>query len=657
MEKGYEKITYTDEYMCYDIETSKFKNGAIVYSYAVNFMGKTTVVRTMLDFQDYLYEIATEYELGDKRKMIIYVHNLGYEYEFMRAYFDWEENGVFAVGNKHKILYARTNCFEFRCTQMLTNMSLAKVGEEVGVEKLDLDYNIARHHLTPLENKELDYIKADVDILHKLIQTRLTMEDSIADIPLTSTGYIRRVMKKAIRADKRVFKKIKSIKMNKDMYLLSKQAFRGGYVHANAGYTGKTLHDCASFDLGSSYPSSMAQFKYPMSSFTKIDPKLFNEFKNTHATMMRVTVTNYCADTAFPPMSESKCRNIINAEIDNGRIYSAESFDTEINDIDYITIRESDSTCEIVIKELWVAECEYLPKPIVEVLLEYYGKKTSLKDVEEKLVEYGLSKAIINACYGMMASDPIHETMTSDSSGVITFSDIEDCIDEGLYDYNKNNTKRFLSYPWGAYVTAYSRYILLNTIYRLEAMGIEVYYCDTDSIYYQQDDRAMKLFEEVNKEIVERLETAMIEQKIDVELLRPESINGVKYQLGIWEYDGEILMFKTLGAKRYMKRAWSKKKKCYKNSITISGVNKDKGITYIDDNGGFEFFNDRMIIPGEYSGKSIVQHSYDTVEGEMTDYLGNTAEVSQCGFITIYDADYNLKISNEYRNFFEKIQN
>ena len=64
-------------------------------------------------------------------------------------------------------------------------------------------------------------------------------------------------------------------------YGYAKQAFLGGYTHANARYSKKLLADVHSIDFTSSYPTVMISEKYPMTkgAYIKLDMDSYTEFE------------------------------------------------------------------------------------------------------------------------------------------------------------------------------------------------------------------------------------------------------------------------------------------------------------------------------------------------------------------------------------------
>ena len=82
--------------------------------------------------------------------------------------------------------------------------------------------------------------------------------DDLATVPLTSTGYVRRDVRNAIKSNAALITDhCKSI--DEDVFKLLRKAFRGGNVHANRFKVGEVLHDVKSVDRASAYPTEMLQ--------------------------------------------------------------------------------------------------------------------------------------------------------------------------------------------------------------------------------------------------------------------------------------------------------------------------------------------------------------------------------------------------------------
>ena len=129
------------------------------------------------------------------------MHNLSFEFQFLRNIFRFQD---VMARKSHKVMRCTLVDFniEFRCSYYMTNLPLKKIPEiyNLDVEKMvgDLDYTKIRHSKTELTEKELKYCENDCLVVYKYIQKELEQYETVKNIPLTSTGHIRREFKNKI---------------------------------------------------------------------------------------------------------------------------------------------------------------------------------------------------------------------------------------------------------------------------------------------------------------------------------------------------------------------------------------------------------------------------------------------------------------------------
>ena len=110
------------------------------------------------EFIELLTILSEELNLCDKQILVCYVHNLSFEFQFIRNLIKW--NKVFAVKEREPVRCLSELGIEFRCSYKLSGYSLSKVGEHLTkykVQKMvgDLDYSLLRNSETVLTEKEL----------------------------------------------------------------------------------------------------------------------------------------------------------------------------------------------------------------------------------------------------------------------------------------------------------------------------------------------------------------------------------------------------------------------------------------------------------------------------------------------------------------------
>lgn len=655
----------------FDIEVSSFyeheEKRAIMYCWQFGIDNLVTLGRTWDEFLFLLDTLKKIMVLGDNRFLVIYVHNLPYEFQFLRKHIKWME--VFLL-DRLKPVYARTSGFEFRCSLKLSGgKSLANVAKDltkydISKKAGDLDYKLVRTPKTPLTKKELRYCEYDIRILQCYIHEKIEQDGDILKIPLTNTGYVRNFCRtKCFRHWRRYRNFISNLTLDPDEFSQLQRAFQGGFTHANAHYARKILTNISSADISSSYPTVMLLEQFPMSRPTLVTKELSEgELRNllfNKCCLFDIDIYNLLPALYHEhPISSSKCEGVKsqsksdNILIDNGRIVMAEHVKTTITEQDYFTLSRFYKWDKIIISNFRYYEKSYLPKALVMAILELYGKKTELKDVEGEEVNYMISKNMINSAYGMMVTNPVRDILEYKDGEYI--DPIKPDINEALEKYN-NNKRRFLSYAWGVWVTAYARANLFSGI---ASLGKDYVYSDTDSLKYMNREDHKDYFDTYNAEIREKIKLSAAYHRIDEKLFSPETNNGKVKTIGVWDDEGTYSQFKTIGAKRYL---YSKKFKTefedgeitvqltgIEIRATIAGANKAKASGYLQTTGDpFGEFDHNLIIPEEWSGRLILTYINHETEGDVVDYLGNTYHYQELSSIHMENSEYSLSM-HEY---------
>lgn len=654
---------YYDVPCAFDTETTSFLSGdekcSYCYVWQMCIDGVTVYGRTLDEFKSFCETLARLFQLSDKVRLVVYVHNLEFDFQFIRKYFRWID--YFAREERKPLYMCNEFGIEFRCSYMLSGLSLAKVGENLqhsAVRKMvgDLDYSLIRHSATPLTDKEKQYCENDVVVLCEYIREEMAKNGGkIANIPLTKTGYVRRQCRQALQSDKDFWKKYKR-KLNRcqpgeSLFVLLHKAYQGGYTHANSVYADIVLDDVKSIDFASSYPTQMCCKKFPwrFSQVDVTDIEMFENFIAHSACVFEVSFRNLRAKRTTTILSSSKCEILENAVVDNGRVYACDYCQTYITELDWKSICDFYEFDEFEVGDFWVSKYEPLPKPLVETVLNCYTAKTELKGVPGKEQEYQVAKGVINGVYGMCVTNPVCDTIEYDNDDwSATPPSITECLDELV-----TNKSTFLLYQWGVWVSAWARYELLSFVSRIETeVGNRVVYCDTDSIKYIYDTRIDELVSQYNDNQIDIFKTIAQQYRYTI----PSTQDGTKAYLGVFDDDGEYAKFKTLGAKRYVYTA-TNKHGTEEFKITIAGLNKKVGGDYIAGQPSpFDFFSDGMIVPPENTGKQTRTYIDDEMTVELTDYFGGTVTVNTPSGVHLEPCGFEMSLANGYKKLFTTIQ-
>ena len=670
--KSKDKIYYNLA-MSFDIETSSFyedKNGviytnddyrklkntvkadkkAIMYIWQFAIEENVIIGRT---WNDFLYFCKKLYDFLNlkERYIVVYVHNLSYEFQFICKWFNWVD--IFADSERKPIKAMTDTHFIFKCSYRLSGYSLEVLANNLkshNIKKMvgDLDYNLIRNSKTPISKEELKYCENDVLIVTSYIDEQINEFGNIEKIPLTQTGKVRRYVRKQCFQNKEYQYFIKELTIEKPEYMLLKNAFMGGFTHCNAMYTNKICKNVTSYDFTSSYPTVLISEKYPMSKGKEVyittETELLNLIKN-YCVLVDLQFSNIQSSFMYEQIiSYSKCRNVKNPLINNGRIVQADTLTITCTDIDFLNIKDFYKWDNLKIGLCYIYKKDYLPKEFIKTILHLYKSKTELKGVDGKEVEYLHSKELLNSLYGMCVTSSVHDTVSFNGDEWTTENGN---LDEELKNYNTDKN-RFLFYHWGVWCTAYAR----NNLYTgIKECKDDYIYSDTDSIKIFNADKHKIYFEEYNKWIVQKLEKCLKYHNIPLDYISPKTIKGEKKTLGVWDFDGFYTDFKTLGAKRYIFR------KDNKLSITVCGLSKKSGKEFIENQQKpFLFFNDGMFIDCEHTGKMTHTYIDREIENVITDYLGNTAYYHEKSFIHLEKTDYLLSLSDMYIKYFMGVQ-
>lgn len=659
--RGTKKQAYYRDMVCaFDIETSRIMHEGemhsimYVWQFAITDKAHKTIVIYMGRTWD-TYRIITDaidYACGEDF-VVVYVHNLSYEMQFLSGIYNFENDGVFCM-NPHKILKAVTGQIEYRCSMLHSNMSLSRWLSNLGTphQKLsgeEYDYSKVRYAWTPLSQMELTYGIHDVLGLVEAIYTEMEKDgDTLYTIPLTSTGYVRRNVKRAMKPIAHQLIQTQ-LRLEADVFEMLQQAFRGGDTHANRYFTNRILKNVHSRDRSSSYPDVILNHQFPMTRFRRncyvvtLDDIIEDISVRDRACLAEIQIWHYAQYdmyNGFPYLSYSKCRHVVNPVLDNGRILSADYLETTVTDIDLrIIIKETSDDSIIMAKRYYSAKYGNLPEPIKEEVRKYYRDKTELKGNPEMDYYYMKSKNLLNSIYGLMVQNPCKQSILYDDG---EYNEDTIPIEELLEKYNR---KSFTAYQHGVYVTAWARWELRKALWKVGRWAV---YCDTDSVKYIGDAD----FSQMNKEYVEASKKSGA---------YATDAKGVTHYMGVYEDEGVYDRFATLGAKKY---AFEKNGKLH---ITIAGVNKAKGAEELAENGGLERFLMKRKTP-MYIGSNELDTDgfifrkaggHELIYNDEKSYgIHHTpdGDVEVTRNVVIKDSTYQLGLSGDYKRLLENVE-
>ena len=659
---------YKDVILSFDIETTRIpgkpdpKTGIITASEDISFMyiwslgiDNRYVIygRRWSEFAELLQILSQSCD--EKSSFMIFVHNLSFEFQFLKGIYQFNKEEVFAVKPRKVLkctMYDKT--IEFRCSRLHSNMSLDEYTHKFKARhgKLEskkfsedgFDYTKKRYPWTELTQKEYQYCFNDVIGLNEALFIEMSMEnDNLYSFPLTSTGYVRRDVKKSLVNQ---IPLIRQIQPSFHVYELLRYAFRGGDTHANRFYIrdpeGKQLilDNVHSADRESSYPAVMCNCEFPLGFRRyKVNSdedlnKLLKYLRDSHlACLIYLSFEKIALQDYFYPcpyLTIDKGLEKIKYVNDNGRLVQAEKYDCVLTDIDLQIVLSEYKYDKSFIYEVYVADYAMLPEPFRRVVIEYFERKTKLKNVDGQEVYYVKSKNKINACFGLTAQNPVKANLDFQFGDFIDefLPSTEKSKEELLKEYGK---KAFFTYQWGVWVTAWARLRLRELI---DIAGYNFVYADTDSVKYIGELD----FSDYNKK--------RILESTKNKAYALDSFGKYHY-MGYLEDEGTYDKFTTMGAKKYA---------YIKNGVldcTISGVVKKerKGGKELESHGGIEAFQEGFTFV-EAGGNEIAYCDHPSFPFMVID--DGIVEITP--YATIRPSTYTLGVTEEFDQLLSQIQ-
>lgn len=600
-------VEYIDVTCTFDIETTNSDEDGFAYSFQTCIGGLVVVPRYFEDWAELIETLCDKWRVTEKRKLIIYVHNLGYEFTYLIQLLTlrWGDCKALYTKSRKPLTLEFSNGIEFRDSLKLFQKSLARATEGCKHEKLkgDLDYTVYRTPDTPLDDKEFAYCVNDVLGLYEAIE-RMKKEHGFnaATLPLSNTALVKQEVNKTVNKDKGFDPIRKALTLTKSQTYLAYKAMAGGDTHGARWKAGYTFTNCNSYDFKSAHPSQQLLWKFPSGQPIDLPENTPEEDMNGiidngmgwvgQVAVSGLHIKDECPD---PCISVSKCINTeVITDSDNGRVLdTADTLIFFCDSNDWQRIRDGYEYEEMTALDSFAFRLSYLPDSFRMAIFEKFKIKETMKGSPE----YMFSKICVNTIYGATAQKQIRDEYTADIGETIDFEklgwekNLEDMDDKEVEKaQNKKNTFPFL---WGLWTASLTRLKLWRL---LKIVGWDkVIYWDTDSCKFE--GAKVPAVEEYNREIQEQCKKrGVVVDKAD----------GEKVYIGVAEdehpaVDFGYKEFRFLHAKCYAARTYEGKLES-----TIAGVGKKEGVAALKDD--IENLTDMLVIE-DAGGLMLTYHN------------------------------------------------
>lgn len=594
---------YVDCTNTLDIETTNTDTDGFLYAIQFCIDGECCVLRYVEDFIYTINELVEEWHVTENNRLVLYVHNLGYEFMYLSQYLAavWGIDKALYTGSRKPLYIAFDNGVELRDSLKLFQKSLAKATKGCKHEKLvgDLDYTVYRTPDTELTQQEFDYCVNDVLGLYEAIE-RLKAEHNYnqATIPYTNTGMVTDAVNNEIRGDRKCAKAMQSLKLNKRQMYLAYSAMAGGDTHGARWKAGRTFYNCNSYDFKSAHPSQQLLWKFPAGQpidlpdnleETDMQGLIDSEYGWVGKLYIKSPVIrSECPD---PVISVSKCVDVIGLNgVDNGRLLAADAVMVYCDSNDYQRIKEAYLYDEVILAEGFAFSLEYLPDSFGNAIFEKFRIKETMKGTPE----YMFSKICVNTIFGACAQKSIRDTYTVEP----TREEIKTCTTNWKKNLASKTDKQVVAsqdkkfpFLWGLWTASLTRLKLWRL---LKIVGWEnVIYWDTDSCKFE--GAKIPAVETYNDEVRKQCELRhrVVEKSTGNVYVGIAEDEHPQAEYGYKE-------FRFLHAKCYAARD-------YEGNLesTIAGVGKNQGVAALKDN--INNLNDMLVID-DAGGMMLAYH-------------------------------------------------
>ena len=687
-----ERHHHTPYVAAFDTETSTITMDgnqiAFMYVWQMAVENEAFYGRTWSEFKRCLQKMKNEMHLAVDYKLIVYVHNLKYDFGFYKKEVNLDGSDFVARSRRTVLKHIMDDCFEVRDSAVYTEEPLEHMGEEIGIPKMKgYDYSRIRHALTPLTPEELEYCEHDVLILTKYFRLEAEkLNCSIYKLALTATQKIKRGINEEFARESRMYQNMimsRQLKDNDhDNHVLDvlKHAFFGAFNYSSQLIRGITQDNVAGIDISACYGAQCLLHPYPVGKFAPIElPESTDDLKNNPRyagkamliTFAAKDVSAKYADIGFLPINIHNYWQRPASDINNvasKRVLTAAKLEMTLTDVDFRLFLEFYSYSAIKFVSIMASEYGDMPPYMIRSIEKTHRKKLEIQKRNNELkkirplklseqLEYIHAKTGVSRIYGILVQDPIRDLYTWDSE-----------INDIKKDGEQKNKSQFqpVLYQWGVWVVAWARYEILRLLLKLSGTGkkfdeLKTLYSDTDSLYFKFSESDIEIVKAYNDMI-----NAKISKVAKKYRLMPEALTGIG-TLKITYYQ----QFKTTGIKQYCYiqddvfdyRCAGLTRPDYQYDdnnnqlFNADGTPVNNGMTFFDNFASNDermaAFCREMSIP---ASDAHVKRNYYNDEPlkepiEVTDYLGNTTTVQPKSWVIISESGFDFD-----RNPFEMIE-
>ena len=396
---------------------------------------------------------------------------------------------------------------------------------DLPINKLEIDYNEERKEGHILTEKEIAYLKNDVEIMARALDIMFKNNLTKMTIGSNALSYYKNMNKNFNK-----YFPVLPYEIDKDI----RRSYKGGFTYLNPIHKEKILGEGIVFDVNSLYPSVMKNERLPFG-----DPIFFEGKYETDKLYNLFVQTISCS-------FEIKEGMIPTIQIKNNLSFLPNEYVTSSNG-DIVTLTLTNVDLELFFEHYQVYDLTYHSgwkfksiKGLFSSYIDFWSNMKIKSKKEGNKAMYIISKLMLNSLYGKFGLNPNVRgkfPYLSDD-GIVKYSMYPAEIRDSIY------------IPVASFITSYARNKTIKTSQKIKDFSIKTFgkdyyvYSDTDSIHCLfKDDTLLK-------------------DIIDID----------DYRLGYWKLESKFKQAKFLRQKCYIEIDYDNNK-----NVTVSGLPKKIG--------------------------------------------------------------------------------
>lgn len=409
----------------------------------------------------------------------------------------------------------------------ILNFSVDKIAKDFNlpIQKLELDYNEKRKINHELTNKEINYIKNDVEIMARALE--FLFNENLTKMTIGSDAlYNYKEMNKNFNK----YFPLLNYKIDQDI----RKSYKGGFTYLNEIYKEIEVNDGLVLDVNSLYPSVMKNERLPFGEPIFFDGKYEND-KLYNLYIQTISCSFEIKNGKIPCIQIKNNLSFLPNEYvktSNGDIITL-----TLTNIDLELFLENYDVYDLIYHSGWKFKSI---KGLFSNYIDFWSNRKINAKKEKNNVLYIISKLMLNSLYGKFGLNPNVQFKFPylNEDGIVKYKMSDKEIRNSIY------------IPVASFISSYARNKTIRTSQKIKDYTIKNYnkdyylYSDTDSIHLLKiDEEILKTFVDIDDfklgfwKIESKFKKAkFIRQKCYIELNYDENLNvtiaGLPKKLG-----------------------------------------------------------------------------------------------------------------------------